>query len=278
MTAVVAPADTLGQAWINTLQAVNSVGGTAVNTVTTLTNPGVEDLATRAIVDGLLVPGRRSGGSPAQTVNTVANTLFPAALYQSPPRPWSPDDEAGGQALDAAAAAVYEQYTDMLPMLHTANGNSRGTYFERMISWPAPDGTDVNQLKDRIHYLRQARRRNHRSNNVADVAVAFDACPAAGVQVYASDDRRARGFPCLVHIDLSVHDGRLHMLAVYRTWHLVTKAYGNMLGLSRLLAFLSEQTGYPVGELAVVAGTADCERGHREIDRIIAEAALVPAP
>lgn len=279
MSACVETADTVGGAWVNTLRAVAGAGGTSVNTVTTVLAPGTEDATVRAVVDEVLTPGRR-GHTHVQTVETVANTLFPAALYRSPGYRWSPDlPHEHEQVLDSAADGLFGRYAEMAPLLRTANGNSQGTYFERITDWPVPDGRMVNQLADRIQYLRNARRQRHQSNNVADIAVGFDAEGGTGLQVYAATDRRQQGFPCLVHIDLTVHAGRLHMLALYRNWYLITKGYGNLLGLSRLLLFLSEQTGYPVGELAVAAGTADCERstygGRRGVDQIIEKAAPV---
>ncbi|MEW5992749.1 MAG: hypothetical protein AB1736_15590, partial [Chloroflexota bacterium] len=96
----------------------------------------------------------------------------------------------------------------------------------------------------------------------ADIAVGGEAdIPDQGLQVYAATDRRQRAFPCLVHIDLTLLAGRLSMLAVYRHQFLLTKAYGNLIGLSDLLRFLAQQTGFGVGEIAVQATLADDERG-----------------
>src|SRR5262249_18505243 len=71
--------------------------------------------------------------------------------------------------------------------------------------------------------------------------------------------RRTRGFPCLTHVDLTLHRGRLHATAVYRHQYLIDKAYGNLLGLSWLLQFLCQQTGYQLGELVVHATLADAQ-------------------
>jgi len=284
VTVVIPPAATIGDAWINSLRAVNAEGGSAVNTLTTVTEAGTEDEHIRAVADALLVPGRR-GDTVVQEIETVANTVFPTALYRSPGFAWSPTDAAREQQLDAAAQSLYSRYAEMLPILQTVHANRLGTYFQRMTHWTVGNRS-VNQLADRIYYLRRARRRHLGRYNLGDIAVAVESEAAAtreaidaGVQVYASTDRRRYGFPCLVHVDLSVHDHRLHMLAVYRHWYLVTKAYGNMVGLSRLLAFLCEQTGYAPGELAVVAGTSDAEWGtygrRRGIDRICADAAAL---
>jgi hypothetical protein len=46
---------------------------------------------------------------------------------------------------------------------------------------------------------------------------------------------------------------------VYRHQYLVEKAYGNLMGLSALLRFLCQQTGYAVGELCVHATMADAQ-------------------
>jgi hypothetical protein len=272
MSTLVPAAATVSEAWLNTLRVVHEAGDAAVHTVTTVTAPGTEHDGVRTFLDEFLAPGRRPSGTNVQPVSTVASTLFPQALYHSPGFAWDPAlTGAQAEVHDDAAEALFAAYDDMLPMLRTAQGNNRGTYFGRMTNWP---GTDVrtNQLADRITYLRRARGRNLSRSNLSDIAVAGDGSltddpdPAAGLQVYAATDRREYGFPCLVHIDLSVQGGRLHLLAVYRHWYLVTKGYGNLLGLSRLLSFLGEQTGYPTGELVAVAGMADCEPatyGHR---------------
>ncbi len=261
-------APNVGQAWLCTLDFVQQSGGQQVNVLTTVTDPlADEDPAVRRLVDELLAPGHRNRTS-IQPTDTVANTIFPASLYRDPGYEWSPDlDDNAVQRLDTAATDLYKAYGEMLPLLCTADGNSLGTYFGRMTSWPGRQPGGVNQLADRIKYLRGNHKNGIRTQNVADVAIGGEAdqhgSPSLadiGVQIYAPTDRRQRGFPCLVHIDLTLLSGRLSMLAVYRHQYLITKAYGNLLGLSRLLAFLSQQTGFAIGELAVLATYADAER------------------
>jgi hypothetical protein len=280
MTLYIEPASDFSSAWLATLAAVDAQGGTATHVITTVTDPGEENAGIRSSLDALLY-ARYLGGRRIQRIDTVAGTIFPSALYRDQGFAWDPDLAApAATALDEAAADLYRDYADMLPILETDSSNKLGLYFARMIHWPKGQGQGENQLAGRIRYLRGERRQGHGRANAADIAVAGDGVyapsPAAGVQLYAADDRRTQGFPCLVHIDLSVHGGRLHLLAVYRHWHLITKGYGNLLGLSHLQSFLSQQSGYPVGELVVVAGTANSERpawrGKRGVDAIIAEA------
>jgi thymidylate synthase len=92
--------------------------------------------------------------------------------------------------------------------------------------------------------------------------------------MYKSDDERQMAFPCLVHIDVSVVGNRISLMAVYRHWHLVHKAYGNLIGLTRLLHFLSQQTGYDPGELLIHATVANAEVrqfSHTVLRALIAE-------
>lgn len=291
MTTVVPSATTVSEAWLHTVQTVHDHGDAAVHTVTTVTIPGAENPWLRTIVDELLQPGHHSSGTNVQRVSTVASTVFPRALYHAPGFSWNPD-LPGEQATahDDAAAALFDAYDLMLPMLRTANGNRNGTYFGRMIDWPTRrSSARTNQLADRIKVLRTARRSGQGRSNIADIAIAGDAGveplsdddTEAGVQVFAATDKRIYGFPCLVHVDLSVHGGKLHLLAVYRHWYIMTKGYGNLLGLSGLQGFLSDQTGYPAGELVVVAGMADAEPntygGRRGISEFLDRAKEVSA-
>jgi hypothetical protein len=280
----------VSEAWLNTVRTVHDQGDAAVHTVTTVAPAGGEHAGIRAVVDDLLQPGRRSG-THVQRVDTVANTIFPRALYHSPGFRWAPDlPDEQATAHDDAATALYDAYDLMLPMLRTVSENRRGTYFGRMIDWPTRrNGERTNQLTDRIEVLRTARRSHHSRNNIADIAIAGDGEVQpltdddleAGVQVFAATDKRIYGFPCLVHVDLSVHGGQLHLLAVYRHWYVITKGYGNLLGLSDLQAFLCDQTGYPLGELVVVAGMADTEPstygGRRGVDELIEKAKAATA-
>jgi hypothetical protein len=56
-----------------------------------------------------------------------------------------------------------------------------------------------------------------------------------------------------------VFESKLHLTAVYRHQLLITKGYGNLLGLSRLQRFMAQQTGYGIGELCMVGGFSDAE-------------------
>jgi len=260
----------VSEAWVLGLERVVAApGGRLVHLVSTVVEPGAEIAPVRHVLDAALdVAGKHS-------VHTVAETIFPSSLYPDPGFDWMPGIAVEKEAeLDAAADALYSSYCDMLPLLLTAAGNSRGTYFGRMVSWPGKAAGGPNQLADRIRALRSEQRAGHQRNNTLDMDIAADSQePLRGVQIYAATDRRRRGFPCLTHVDLTLHDGRLHCLAVYRHQYFIEKAYGNILGLSAMLQFLCQQSGYALGELVVHATMADAQRSQFPgVARLTAEA------
>ncbi len=55
--------------------------------------------------------------------------------------------------------------------------------------------------------------------------------------------------PCLVAIDLKFRNGKLNLFAMFRSHDFGRKAYGNYIGLGRLLGTLCDQTGYEMGEI-----------------------------
>lgn len=247
----------VSEAWVLSLErVVSEPGGRLVHLVSTLSEPGMEIAPVRRVLDAAL------DAAGKQSVDTVAETIFPSSLYPDPGFKWTPGIAADKEAeLDTAAETLYTSYCDMLPLLSTAAGNSRGTYFGRMVSWPGKVAGGPNQLADRIRALRGKQRAGYQRNNTLDMDIAADSQePLRGVQTYAATDRRPLGFPCLTHVDLTLHDGRLHCLAVYRHQYFIEKAYGNLLGLSAMMQFLCQQSGYALGELVVHATMADAQR------------------
>lgn len=249
----------LSQAWLLAVeQAASRPNGRMVHLVMTIAEPGSEILDIRERVDAVL----RSAGKPG--IDTVAQTIFPWHLYDDPGIAWRPDLTVDvEEKIDQSANNLYRRYLDMLPVLLSDPANRRGTYFSRMINWPGRQAEGKNQLELRISGLRREHRNRRLTNNTLDIDVSADCMigesSASGVQVYAVTDQRTRSFPCLVHISLTLFNGVLHCTAVYRHHYLMTKAYGNLLGLSYLMKFLCQQTGFELGELVVIATFADAE-------------------
>ena len=255
MTTFLNSHQTIDDAYLAILGAANATGrGKLFHTVITVNSPTI---ASRPGVVARVNQQLALAGS--QEVGTVANTLFPGELYTPPAFAWSKELSAEQvRELDEAAADFYEAYLTAYPLIKKHSDNERGTYFGRMILWPTAAADKANQLARRIKHVR-----GKKNFHAADIALGGEGDPGLpGIQIYAATDTRTRAFPCLVHLGLTVEAGRISMSAHYRNWHLITKAYGNLVGLSRLLQFLADQTGLEVGELMIVAGGADVERSH----------------
>lgn len=264
----------ISRTWLAALSDMNgSSRGTATNVMVVVTAPQQPASAavTQVVEEALQTRGRHG-------VITVANTLFPAKLYHAPGYEWTPTLSAAElKLLDGAAATLYENYLEVLPTLQKVAANKQGTYFSRMISWPGKSAHGVNQLAQRVEALRRENRQGRSTSNASDIAIAGEADGVGGsLEEYAASDKRVRAFPCLVHIDISVREGSLSLLAIYRHWHMITRGYGNLVGLAQLQQFLCQQTGYRPGEIAVVAGHANAEQadygGVGGVERLIASA------
>lgn len=246
-------------AWGAALQAtVAEPHGRLLHLVVPISGAAAPDPQFVELLDSVVVPKGHRG------VSQVASTVFPSSCYFPPEVSYSPRmSRAHLHALDTAATDLYARYASMLPVLQGLRGNDRGTYFGRMVSWPGKTPGGYNQLAVRVRQLRSARDQGVSAFNAADLSVdaadVDDAGLVTGLRPYAVDDERTQGFPCLVHVDISVLNNTVNLMAVYRHWHLIRKAYGNLIGLTRLQYFLAQQSGYAVGELLVHATVANAE-------------------
>lgn len=285
--------ESISETWLEMLDAVvHAPGNRMVHVFATVSDPTIAENPTiRHAVDAFLTP--TTDHPKLQSVATVANTIFPVSLYPDPKRSWDGGlDTAkprtrpyagGNEEVQAAADVLYERYRYMYPRLRNAHHeNERGTYFGRMMGWPGHAEGDktrlgpINQIQNRIDHIRNTRRDGVGSFNAADLALGNDLLDTElDVQVYQASDDRTRSFPCLVHVDIGVHAGKVNLVGVYRLQVLIAKGYGNLLGLARLQKFIAQQTGFKVGELgmlATLASAANEAYGVTRIGHLIEEA------
>jgi hypothetical protein len=235
--------------WLNALELLLREGRDVVNLAVSIRNSLEEDPRIRGILDRFIA-SRRADGS-VEPVSTVANTIFPAALYI--PRLGS-----------RARSHLYEMSEIGRPV--SRRRNHLGTYFERLVAWPLEKET-LNQLERTVTRIRGLLARGRKTDNSLELGV-FDPrddeelthAKSVALSVYRPGrDNRIMGFPCLSHISLSLMDGELHMTAVYRNHEFIRRAYGNYLGLGRVLSFLARESGCEVGELMCISSHADPE-------------------
>lgn len=235
---------TLSEAWIDTFGAVLDSGGSAVNAVTCW-HADDEIPAVRNVVDDFITSRPESSQPwPRWPVETVANTIFAAELYE---------EELGVSALEEFS----DLYLEGFEIARRASPS--GEYCHRMVAWPGPDGAPFNQLVEVASKLRRYADPDHSYRYSSDYEVAVED-PVLDLRTQLpGSNRDPYGFPCLSHISLTVQDGTVHLTALYRNQHLVKKAYGNYLGLARLGRALCHHSGLEFGTVTVVATHADAE-------------------
>jgi hypothetical protein len=232
-------------AWIAGLEALVRAGGDAVNLTVVIADPTAEREGVRQVLDRFIGERRRAKSRSVERVSTVANTLFPSAWYLP--------DRLGSDA----AAHLYD--LERITRQVARRRNPRGEYFERMVAWPGRENREFNQLDQAVRRLRAARERGHQRGHEYEVSLTMPTDEIAVPVLVAGQDRYTRGFPCLSHLSFSLLHGVVHLLAVYRSHDFVSRAYGNYLGLGRLLQFVARESGLPAGELTCVSASATAE-------------------
>jgi hypothetical protein len=239
----------VSEAWLNATEFLLSVGGDATNLCVTVQDPSIEDSGIRGCLDSFLESRRREqrSGQRVEKVSTVANTIFPQHLY----RP-----ALGDQAMQH----LFMLAGEARPLSRRRNRSD--TYFDRLWYWPQ-EPVGFNQLERAVLRLRSEHRRGRESGNAYELGfVNVGGTDDETFVVYGPGlDNRTIGFPCLSHVSLSLNQGRIHMAALYRNHQFMRRAYGNYVGLARLLAFIVRESGWQLGELMCVSSHATAEVG-----------------
>lgn len=164
--------------------------------------------------------------------HTVAETIFPGYEYRQ-------------RGVDG----VFKTYPDEIyPKLQKHPAHRWGTYAYRLLRRKALNGNLYNPLEDCIKKMRDKTRKYavYEINLYDDVL----------------DRQHRMGGPCLSHISFKVEpNSKLQLTAIYRLHYYVQRAYGNLLGLARLQAFVAEQVGLTIGSLVCHSTRAELEVG-----------------
>lgn len=223
-------ASTISEAWLDAITLLHRSGGNrkAVHLVARIRNPTTEVPEIRAEADRLI----DEGPDTLTAVDTTRNTIFPASWARRNPEP------------EDLAAYYRDRYGDLKRFQH----NEKGTYFGRVVAYPRADGTVGDQLTETVRKLRQ------------ELAVRGPKSSRYEINIYSEyKDTGPMSFPCLAHISVHLHDGALHMQAVYRNEYLIGRAYGNFLGLGQLLEYMANAAEVAVGELLMTINHAELD-------------------
>lgn len=235
---IVVRGENVSIAWARTLVAVSDAPEhKSVHVITRVADPTAEDTQIRQMVDRML------DGLDRRPVETVANTLFPRAMALQTP---DPDDLAA-------------RYLKALPTIQRVDrANARGTYFERLIDYPAPDGRRINQITETIRRIEVER--GYKGSKTARYEVGMEDLSTSVPVQEPGRDTSTMDFPCLSLLSFQLdHRERLHVAAHYRSHYLTERAYGNYLAIGRLLAYICGHAGIEPGSMTVVAGYAQVD-------------------
>ncbi|AYV48965.1 hypothetical protein CFHF_02050 [Caulobacter flavus] len=229
-------------AWREGLRAVLKEGGEAHNVILDIADPLAKSTLADPVVSVVDTFLREKDKKP---IETVANTIFPNALYRR-----------------HGAPAFYDRF--MTRVLPAAGKNERwsGYYFERMINVGTATGETVNQLADIIDRLSDPA---VTARNKYEFTI-FDPNRDA--------TRVSYGGQCLSHGSFkprkTPNGERLDLTVMYRNHYYVEKLLGNFIGLGRLMAFVAEEAGLQVGSLTIVSTHAVADQPRGEVQKLLA--------
>ena len=226
------PQPDCASAWRAAVAAVDAQqGDSAYNVVVDIADPVVgANLADPrvAVVEAFLQGYGKS-------VESVANTIFPSDLYYR-----------------HGAPAFFTAFRDRVLPKVRKNARWSGYYFERMIQVPAVGGgDDINQLWGIVERMRDSK---VRANNKFELSL-FD--PERDV------DRSPYGGQCLSFLSFKLHPGApktLTLTALYRNHFYIEKLLGNMVGLGRLMEFVTREADLKVGALTIISTHAEIDK------------------
>lgn len=154
--------------------------------------------------------------------HSVANTIFPQHTWNH----------------SSSREELFARYERMVPRLHRWSGNRYGLYFERLT-----EAAPINQLERILQiHERGVKRRT------ALQATLFR--PGRDLTF-----QQRRGFPCLDQVAFAPTRSGLEVSAFYTMQYIFDRAYGNLLGLTRLGRFMAQEMGLELGRLTCVAAT-----------------------
>jgi len=228
------PQPDCASAWREAVRAVDDrPGHSAYNVIVDIADPIAHATladARIAVVDGFLSDCDKS-------VETVANTIFPAGLYHR-----------------YGAPAFFDIFNNNVLNKVRRSERWSGYYFERMIQYPVPAGEPPNQLWDIVKRLKNG---DVRALNKFELSL-FD--PTRDV------DNSPYGGQCLSFMSFKVIPGTektLTLTAMYRNHFYIEKLMGNLIGLGRLMDFVAREAALKVGPLTVISTHAEIDQPRR---------------
>jgi len=236
--------DRIAPVWVEAARSLlKEDGRTALNYVLEVATPDVvvpADILVYEAVDRCLHAFTKD-----LTLGTVASTIFPDRMYQKHGRP-----------------TFYAHY--LMAIKRGKKRNSWGTYAWRMMERKDPrSDQSFNPLERIVRKLRSSRNGAEWKAvyelgvlQPEDLLATEDGGPWCELAIPEPGGLQNRNLPCLSHLSIKLLGGKIHLTAMYRAHHYATRALGNLVGLSRLQAFLAKESGFEIGSLTCVSSLA----------------------
>lgn len=243
MYLAIEPKSTSVQGWLAAATAVEEQGGEAHNVVIDIANPLLESGTDAEIIRAV---DRFLRDHHCNTLNGVANTIFPQALL----------DRHGPEQF-------YEVYRNrVLPRMKKIT-HDWGRYFDRLTLWKKIQNghvTVINPLDDLVQFMRKQIESDRTYRNAYEMTI-YDPARDAG---------KVSNRQCLSFLSFKLtDDNRLLLTVMYRNHSYISRGLGNFIGLGRLQAFISEQSGAGMGSLTCISTHAEIDRGRKTRDEHI---------
>lgn len=229
----VPPQPDCASAWLKAIRLVDAQSGhQAHNVIIDIANPIARSSLADPVISTVDKFLREWGQKP---IETVANTIFPSAVYRK-----------------FGAPTFFDKFRDNILPRVRRSGDWSGYYFERMMDFPRDDGTSFNQLWDIVERIRdpQVRALNKFELSIFDPVRDVNKSPYGGqclsfasLKIIGSGDQRQIG-----------------MTALYRNHFYIEKLLGNLIGLGRLMDFISKEAEIAIGPLTIVSTHAQIDQ------------------
>jgi hypothetical protein len=194
-----------------------------------------QDAAVYREVDQFLI------GHGAFSIHTVAETIFPLDEY-----------------LRNGAKGVFNELPDKIRAIQKGRSDSNwGSYAYRFLRQQDAQGEIFNPLEELVAKI--AAHGKYRASFELNAGRPLE----EDIPIYdaVTDRTRLYGGPCLSHLSIKVHDGKVRLNATYRSHYYVRRLLGNLVGLGRLQYFLAKETKLEIGTLTINSTFARLDSG-----------------
>ncbi|MDX8527748.1 hypothetical protein RFM68_24925 [Mesorhizobium sp. MSK_1335] len=177
-------------------------------------------------------------------VHTVAETIFPLDEYAR-----------------RGATGLFGDFPEKLRAIQKARTDGNwGSYSHRILRQRDFEGKTFNPLEDIVEKI--VKHGKYRASFELGAGRPFE--DEIAIYDAVTDRKRLYGGPCLSHLSIKVHDGRIRFNATYRSHYYIRRLLGNLVGLGRLQYFLAREAKLTLGGLTINSTFARLDSGSGE--------------